>query len=160
VQTKAFDGEFLTFDTSILKGYTISLKDNDKYEMEPVHVTMKTHPDDGLYWPIFDEDKIPEGEDGKLKALFINKIGEEPSQEIPDNPDGGCGDGSCTFYDEKVTTKSIPLFEQVDDENKEEIKVEKEINFQLFDSTNQEIVKEFKSIKDENGSHFLPELEL
>lgn len=160
VQTKAFDGEFLTFDTSILKGYTISLKDNDKYEMEPVHVTMKTHPDDGLYWPIFDEDKIKENDDGKLKALFINKIGEEPSQEIPDNPDGGCGDELCTFYDEKVTTISIPLFEQVDDENKEEIKVEKEINFQLFDSTNQEIVKEFKSIKDENGTHFLPELEL
>ena len=78
------------------------------------------------------------------------------SEEENPGHDSGCGDGTCVFSDIIVKTKKTPIRAQI---NNEELKTEKLLNFSLFDSTNQEFVKEFKSIN-ENGVQYLPELEL
>lgn len=140
VQTREFDGKFLTFDAFMFKSYTITLADNDKYEMDPVHITMKTHPDDGLYWAILDEDKIPEGDDGKLKALFINKIGEETDPGdvvIPD--DKPSNPTVCPLNKIEVKTKAIPV-KANDGSNIENL------SFTLFNSTEQKFEDKIKVV--------------
>ena len=87
---------------------------------------------------------------GVLNLSLITEEEENPGH------DNGCGDGTCIFSDVIVKTKKTPIRTQL---KNEELKTEKPLNFSLFDSTNQEFVKEFKSIN-ENGVQYLPELEL
>ena len=163
-QISSFDGEYLTFHTKLFESYTISLVDTDVYQMKDVHIEMKKYPGDGLYWPILADEDIPRGnKDGKLKALYIQKPGEEyEDTNIPDDTDtgGGCGDGTCVFGDEEINTVKIALFDYLGDGNDTPLKTDKLLNFALFDSTNQEFLGEVKSVKGEDGFQYLPELKL
>lgn len=142
VQTREFDGTFLTFDAFMFESYTISLAKNDTYKMDPVHITMKTHPDDGLYWAILDKDQTPEGDDGKLKALYVKRIDgqDETTPEKPPIPDDNpCGPEVCPINKVEVKTKEIPV-KANDNSNIENL------SFTLFNSTEQKFEDNIKVV--------------
>ncbi|WP_300410873.1 cell wall-binding repeat-containing protein [Lagierella sp.] len=161
-QIRAFDGEYLTFDAKLFESYTISLLDTDEYQMKDVHIEMMKYPGDGLYWPILDKEDTPRGnEDGKLKALYIQKPGKTyEDTEMPEDDGGGCGDGTCVFGDEVITIKKTPLFDYISEGKDTPLKTDVPLNFALFDSTNQEFLEDIKSVKGEDGVQYLPELKV
>ena len=138
-QTRKVEGKFLNFDTEINTSYTISIKDNSEgYKMEPVHITMKKYDGDGLYWAMLDSDKTPKGDDGKIKALFLKKDGENLDTSVPN---GGCGNSNCNISKELITPKSLTV-ETYDNSNIDGMV------FKLFNSTTQNYEKD---VKVENG---------
>lgn len=138
-QTRKTEGKFLNFDTEINKSYTISIKENTfGYEMEPVHITMKKHLSDGLYWATLDEDKTPKGDDGKLKAFFLKKAGEKLDLSIPN---GGCGNSDCVINTELIKPQSLTV--KVSDNSNVDGMI-----FKLFNSTTQNYEED---VKVENG---------
>lgn len=142
VQTREFDGTFLTFDAFMFESYTISIVDNDTYKMDPVHITMKTHPDDGLYWAILDKEQTPEGDDGKLKALYVKRKDgqDETTPEKPPIPDDNpCGPEVCPINKVEVKTKEISV-KANDNSNIENL------SFTLFNSTEQKFEDKIKVV--------------
>ncbi len=148
IQEKVSGTQFVTFETEIGKSYTIKLKDNDTYTMEPVHITMKVYPKDGLYWPMLDQDKVPKGDDGKLKAFQLKRKDGIGNDENTLNPNSPCPKSDCVISKHKV--KTLPISVKSRDNSDVD-----GLEFKLFNSSKQRFEGVYR-VKDGK----LPELEL
>ena len=136
VKVKEFDGKYVDFETITGKSYTIKLVDTEKYTMEDVHITMEKYPGDGYYWGMLKQTEIPEGDDGKIKALWLTSKNPEDYVEVPD-PDQKRTNPCDVFNTETVRTAPIDveIKDGTDGSN---------LEFVLFDSTQQKVAGRYK----------------
>lgn len=156
VQIRENQNNFLNFDAKIGRKYKITMneKDDEYYLEKPLEFTMEKYEEDGLYWPRVPEGDKSQGENRKVKAVFLKRydgvdnhiIGIDEGSTTP-CPD--CKDNVCEISKVKVNTLpiSVKLPEGAD---------KNDVKFKLFNSSKQQYEGEFTI--DENEK--LPTLEL
>lgn len=156
-QVRKNENKFLNFDAKIGKSYKITLKVEDKeyYLEKALEFTMEKYEEDGLYWPRVPEGDKTQGENRKVKAVWLKRY------DGVDNHIIGLDDGSVTPCPEcndkdvceisKVKVKTLPISVKLP-ENADKT----DVKFKLFNSSKQQYEGEF--IVDESGK--LPALEL
>lgn len=160
VQIRKNENNFLNFDAKIGKSYKITMngKDSEYYLEKPLEFTMEKDKEDGMYWPKVAKGDTSQGENRKVKAIFLKRYdgvdnhipgldGNDIKPPCPNCPDNS--NAVCEISKSKVKTLpiSVKLPEGAD---------KKDIKFKLFNSSKQQYEGEFTL--DENGK--LPALEL
>ncbi|WP_313961483.1 hypothetical protein [uncultured Parvimonas sp.] len=159
-QIRKNENNFLNFDAKIGKSYkiTMNVKDSEYYLEKPLEFTIEKDNEDGLYWPKVAKGDTSQGENRKVKAVFLKRY-DGVDNHIPgldgndvNPPCPNCPDNSNAVCEiSKIKVKTLPISVKLPEgADKNDIK------FKLFNSSKQQYEGEFTL--DENSK--LPALEL